>query len=447
MPTQDATPARARALIARARTARAWALVAHARRPVARAARARVLVARARATLDGLEHLVGGMGTAALALIALTGMLGVAVACLSGVGLRLLPAALRGLRVVAGRERTRLSRWGPQLVEPEPVPGEWRAAIGQPAARRELAWMSLHATLGLLYGLIALTLPFAAVRDLLYPLYWWLLPAAETADMGLGWRTDTWPGAIAVSPLSLAWLALALLFVPGLAQMQAWPGRRFLSAGPGTDLALRVAQLTATRAAALDAHATELRRIERSLHDGAQNRLVAVNVLVGAARRALTRDPATADELLERAQDTAEQALAELRAVVRGILPPVLAERSLAGALSGLAAACPVPCRIDAEVPGRFPASVEATAYFVVAEALTNVARHSRASRAVVTVRGTGDRLRVQITDDGRGGAAEAGGSGLGGIRRRAEAHDGTFELASPPGGPTTLVVSLPCGL
>ncbi|MGW4801538.1 sensor histidine kinase, partial [Nonomuraea sp. NPDC004297] len=127
--------------------------------------------------------------------------------------------------------------------------------------------------------------------------------------------------------------------------------------------------------------------------------------------------------------------------------PPVLDERSLPDALSGLAAACPVPCRIDAEVPGRCPASVEATAYFVVAEALTNIAKHSRARRAVVTVRGTGDRLRLSIADDGRGGAAEDGGSGLGGMRRRAEAHDGTFELTSPPGGPTTVIVSLPCGL
>ncbi|MCF6467689.1 sensor histidine kinase [Nonomuraea sp. MG754425] len=410
------------------------------------AAGERALVTRTRAALDGLEHLVGGMGTAALALLALTGLLAVAVSCLAGVGLRLIPTALRGLRAVADRERARLSRWGPEIVSPDPVPGRWRAALAQPAVRRELAWVSLHATLGLLLGVLGLTLPFSGVRDLLYPLYWWLLPASEVVSAGLGWRTDDWPGAFAVSPLSLGWFVLALVFIPGMARMQARPGRRLLAA-PGADLALRVAQLTATRAAALDAHATELRRIERALHDGTQNRIVAVNVLLGAARRAVARDPATADELLDRAQDAAEQALAELRAVVRGILPPVLDERSLPDALSGLAAACPVPCRIDAEVPGRCPASVEATAYFVVAEALTNIAKHSRARRAVVTVRGTGDRLRLSIADDGRGGAAEDGGSGLGGMRRRAEAHDGTFELTSPPGGPTTVIVSLPCGL
>jgi signal transduction histidine kinase len=223
-------------------------------------------------------------------------------------------------------------------------------------------------------------------------------------------------------------------------------GRVLLAPPPGTDLSLRVAELTATRAAALDAHVTELRRIERALHDGTQNRLVAVTVLLGAARRSLERDPAAADAALERAQDAAEQALAELRTVARGILPPALADRGMAGALSGLAAACPVPCRVDVAVPVRCAASVEATAWFVVAEALTNVARHSGATRAAVTVRQAGGRLTVQVTDDGRGGADEAAGSGLSGIRRRVAAHDGVLTLTSPPGGPTTLDVELPCG-
>ncbi|MEV4565382.1 sensor domain-containing protein [Nonomuraea sp. NPDC049419] len=405
--------------------------------------------ARARATLDGLEHLVGGIGTGALALLALVGLVLVGLLCLVGVGLPLLPGALRALRAVADRERARLTRWGPgDLISPDPVPDGWRAAIKQPASRRELAWVLPHATIGLLIGFVGLTLPFSAVRDLLYPLYWQVLPPGETAGAGLGiWDADTFPSALAVSPLSLFWLALTLAFVPAMARLQAWPGRQLLAADPATDLALRVAQLAATRAAALDAHAAELRRIERSLHDGTQNRIVAVTMLLGAARRALARDPATADAVLESAQNAAETALAELRAVVRSILPPVLADRSLPDALTGLAAASPVPCRIDAEVPGRCPASVEATAYFVVAEALTNIAKHSQATRAQVTVRRDDAWLRIEITDDGRGGAAESGGSGLSGIRRRTEAHDGTFALTSPVGGPTTMNVSLPCGL
>lgn len=176
---------------------------------------------------------------------------------------------------------------------------------------------------------------------------------------------------------------------------------------------MRVAELTATRAAALDAHATELRRIERSLHDGTRNRLVAVTVLLGAARRAVPRDPVAAEEILERAQDAAEQALAELRSVARGILPPVLEDRGLAGALTGLAATSVVSCQVDVDVPVRCAASVEATAYFAVAEALTNVSRHSGAGRAAVEVRLHEQRLFARVTDDGVGDAVEGGGSGL----------------------------------
>ncbi|MDH6618190.1 signal transduction histidine kinase [Streptomyces sp. SAI-135] len=171
-----------------------------------------------------------------------------------------------------------------------------------------------------------------------------------------------------------------------------------------------------------------------------------MTVLLGAARRMVARDPAGADELLERAQSAAEQALAELRTVSRSILPPVLADRGLAGALTGLAAQSAVPCTVDVEVPRRCAASVEATAYFVVAEALTNIAKHSGASGATVTVRAPGARLLLRVTDDGRGGADEHAGSGLSGIRRRVAAHDGTLRLTSPPGGPTILEAELPCG-
>ncbi|SEG98016.1 Signal transduction histidine kinase [Nonomuraea solani] len=414
-----------------------------------RPARSWNVFVRGRAAFDGLEHLVGGVGTAILALITLIALAVVALTCLVGVGLYLLPTTLRAVRAVANRERARLSRWGPDvIIDPDPVPPGLRAALLRPATRREVGWLTVHATLGFLGGLVGMTLPFSAVRDLAFPLYWKLLPAGEAAGAAMGlWEVHDWAGAFGVSLLGPVWILIALTATPGMARLQAWPGRRLLATDPGTDLALRVAQLTATRAAALDAHATELRRIERSLHDGTQNRIVAVNVLLGAARRAVRRDPATADAVLERAQDAAEQALAELRAVVRSILPPVLADRSLADALTGLAAACPVPCEVDADVPGRCAASVEATAYFVVAEALTNIAKHSRARRATVMVRRHDDRLQLRITDDGRGGAGQDGGSGLDGMRRRIEAHDGSFELTSPPGGPTTLNVSLPCGL
>ncbi|MEV6930560.1 sensor domain-containing protein [Dactylosporangium sp. NPDC051485] len=394
-----------------------------------------------RAAVDALERLGGGLATgiAALAMLAVVAVSG--LLCAVGVGLWLLPRALRGVRAVADRERARLSRSGREVHSPYPT-----AQNG-----RDLAWLATHATLGNVVGLFGVLTPLLAARDLLFPLYWRALPEGEAAASLGVLVVRTWPGAVSVSLLGVAWLAVAVFGSRSLADLQAWPGRRLLPARAGVDLSLRVTELTATRAAALEAHAAELRRIERSLHDGAQNRLVGVTVLLGAARRALARDPAVADEFLELAQQAAEDALAELRGVARGILPPVLTDRGLGGALAGLAAGCRVPCRVDVRVARRCPASVEATAYFVVAEALTNISRHSGATAAVVSVLRAGDVLSVTVRDDGRGGAEQAragrgSGSGLDGIRRRVAAHDGTFALSSPPGGPTELEVVLPCG-
>ncbi|MPY59959.1 sensor histidine kinase [Streptomyces spongiae] len=391
-------------------------------------------------------QLATGLGTALLALIVLVWLAVTAVLSLVGVGLLMAPAVLGALHALAGRERARLSRYGPDVYAPDPPPTRLRLALVDPTTRRELRWLVRHATFGLLLGLLGVLLPLVALRDSVFPLLWPFAPKeADATSLGFG-NAQTWPEALAVTLLGVGWIAIILGLTPGMARLQAAPGRRFLAAGPDTDLSLRVAELTATRAAALDAHATELRRIERSLHDGTQNRLVTVTVLLGAARRQVARDPAGADELLERAQSAAEQALAELRTVSRSILPPVLADRGLAGALSGLAAECAVPCRTDVEAPERCAASVEATAYFVVAEALTNIAKHSGAGQAAVTVRSRGGRLNLRIEDDGRGGADEDGGSGLTGIRRRVAAHDGTLRVTSPAGGPTTLEVDLPCG-
>ncbi|AIV35236.1 sensor domain-containing protein [Streptomyces sp. MPA0124] len=399
-----------------------------------------------RAARAATGQLVGGLGTAFQALGVLLLSAVAAVTAPAGVGLLLAPLVLRALHALARRERERLARRGVDIVPPDPPPVRLRSALADPTTRRELGWLVRHGTLGLLLGLLGLLLPLCAVRDGTFPLWWRLVPEdATTTSIGVG-TAHTWLDAVAALLLGVGWTAILLGLGPGMARLQAAPARRLLAAGPDTDLSLRVAELTATRAAALDAHATELRRIERSLHDGAQNRLVSVTVLLGAARRMAARDPAGADELLERAQSAAEQALAELRSVARGILPPVLADRGLAGALSGLAADCGVPCRVEADVPERCAAAVEATAYFVVAEALTNVAKHSGAGRASVTARARGGRLRLRVEDDGRGGADEDGGSGLTGIRRRVAALDGTLRLTSPPGGPTVLEVDLPCG-
>ncbi|MGC5053329.1 sensor histidine kinase [Micromonospora sp. DT48] len=410
----------------------------------ARAVRRR-LRDRARTSVDAVEQLVGGLGTSLLSLAVFLLLLLVGLACLVGVGLWLVPSAAKAVRSAADRERARLSL-ARDLPAPPRVPGELRGVLRDPWTRREGAFVAVHATIGFGLGVLGLSLPISAVQYLLFPLYFWMLPPDEGGPGVVIWRIDGLPDALVVALLGVGWLAATVTLGPPMARLQALPGRRLLAPPRDVDTSLRIAELTATRAAALDAHAVELRRIERSLHDGAQNRLVAVTVLLGAARRAVVRDPAQAAEILDRAQQSAELALAELRAVVRGILPPVLDDRGLTGALDGLAVGCPVPCTVEVDVPGRCAASVEATAYFVVAEALTNVARHSGATTAAVTVHRRDDRLRLRVDDDGRGGADEGAGSGIGGIRRRVEAHDGRFTLTSPPGGPTTLLVELPCG-
>lgn len=406
------------------------------------------LVRRARAVFDAVEHLAGGVGTAVLALAALAWLVLVGLLCLAGVGLLLTRTVPRVVRIVAERERGRLSRWGPDELFGAGRPADGlRPALADPVVRRELRWLAVHATFGWIVGLIGLTFALHAVQDMTYPAWWRILPRDDATPTLVPWTVQSERDAVGVGFFGAG---LAVLFVavgPALARLQAWPGRRLLAPPADMDLSLRIAQLSATRAAALDAHATELRRIERSLHDGAQNRLVAVTVLLGAARRALARDPAQAAGVIDQAQDAAEQALAELRAVVRGILPPVLEGRGLAGALSGLAADCAVPCDVDVDVPGRCAVSVEATAYFVTAEALTNIARHSRARRAGVTARRDADVLTLRIEDDGVGGADGRGGTGLTGIRSRVAALDGRVAVTSPPGGPTIIEVELPCGL
>jgi signal transduction histidine kinase len=401
---------------------------------------------RLRVSVDALEHVVGGLGTSILALAALLLLVLVAISALFLVGVLAVPSALRVVRSVAERERGRLSRWGSDLPAPPPLPDGPRAALRDPWMRRELAFVGAHGTVGFALGAFGFTLPISAVEYITFPLWYWLVPPEMGGPGFVFWRIDGFVDSLGVALIGVGWLAATVALGPSIARWQAAIGRSLLAPPRDVDISLRIAELTATRAAALDAHAVELRRIERSLHDGAQNRLVAVNVLIGAARRALDRDPATAGEVLERAQDAAELALAELRTVVRGILPPVLDDRGLSGALAGLAAGSGVPCKIEVDVPGRCAASVEATAYFVVAEALTNVTKHSGARSAAVTVRRAGDRLLISIFDDGRGGADEGGGSGLGGIRRRVEAYDGRFTLTSPRGGPTTIDVELPCG-
>ncbi len=397
-----------------------------------------------RDAFEALDRLAGGLGTALLALGMLLLWPIVGAACLIGVGLPMLPPMLSMTRSLAERERARLGRWGDPVVSPYPEAWPAKGWHADPATWRDLSWLAVHGLAGLVLGLVGIALPITGLRDVTFPLWWRLLPAGE-AGSSLGIPVSGWPGVLAVCLSGVGWLVAAALLGPPMARLQSLPGRRLLAPHPSVDLSERVARLTATRAGALRAHAAELRRIERALHDGSQNRLVAVVVMVAAARRALEREPAGAAPALDRAQAAAEQALAELRGVVRGILPPILEDRGLPGALSALAAGCTVPCELRVGELGHLPLSLETTAYFAVAEALTNLARHSDATRALVELSRRGELLRIVVEDDGRGGAREGEGSGLAGIRRRVEAHDGALTVTSPEGGPTRIEVELPC--
>jgi signal transduction histidine kinase len=347
------------------------------------------------------------------------------------------PVAARVLHAFATRERRRVGAFTGTPV-PETAPPERFAD-----ARRDAVWLVVHGLTGTALGLLGAALPLSAVNGVLVPLYWWAVP--EDDPVASPYPVTSWTGAAFMPVLAAACAAVSLWFTPWLARWQSRWARALLWPPPGARLAMRVAELTASRAAALEAHGAELRRIERDLHDDTQNRIVAVAMHLGIVERALRRDPAAALPLVLKAQDAASDALAGLRGVVRSIYPPVLAERGLDGAVAGLIARCPVPCTLSADDLRRAPAAVESAAYFVVAEALTNVAKHSGATRCSVALACT-DRLVLEVADDGHGGADEQAGSGLAGIRRRVEAHDGRLRLSSPAGGPTILEVSLPCG-
>jgi signal transduction histidine kinase len=208
-----------------------------------------------------------------------------------------------------------------------------------------------------------------------------------------------------------------------------------------------VTELETSREAAVDSAEAERRRIERDLHDGAQQRLVALAVTLGEARQQLDADPDSdaGRELVARSHDEAKAALQEIRDLVRGIHPVILEDRGLDAALSAVVARSPVPVQVDVTLAERLPATVESAAYFVVSEALVNVARHAQAHRAWVTVAKVSDRLLVEVRDDGRGGADEARGTGIAGLRSRVASLGGWMHVTSPPGGPTTLIVELPC--
>jgi len=355
-------------------------------------------------------------------------------------------------RVVGRVERSRVeSLLGVAIADPvRPLPegswwSRWKARFRDRARWKEMAHAVVLLPLGVL-TLVTMVVAWGGSLALLtLPITVGHLPGGSAKF----WLFEVHPGAGAITLAVVGAVGLALAapwLTVATGRLSALESRWLLGPRHDDDLAARVDQLETSRTAAVDSAEAERRRIERDLHDGAQQRLVALAVTLGEARERMGDDPEAGRELVEQSHEEAKAALREIRDLVRGIHPVILEDRGLDAALSAVVARSPVPVTLDVDVPVRPPASVESAAYFVVAEALTNVTRHSGASRAWVSIARQRDRLLVEVRDDGHGGATDATGSGLAGLRSRVTALGGWMHVISPPGGPTNLTVELPCG-
>src|SRR5580704_1921031 len=366
-------------------------------------------------------------------------------------GLWLLPRSAATLRTHAAgllallRRRMLENRWGILLV-PVALLGltvfgvhPWTVAAILACVVTAVRWPLLAA------DLVPVVLIAFAIRGFEIAASWPSLPGLQ--------QPGELYGVIVVTTRQLAMLAGAE--ASAFLVIAAWLVPRTIGAhartalAPGRDLELegRVQRLTETRDLAVDAADTELRRIERNLHDGAQARLIALGMNLRAVERMLPGRPEAALALVAEARETSLLALNDLRDLVRGICPPVLADRGLGHAVRALALDTPFPVDLDINLPGRLSAPVESACYFAVAEALANAVRHSGARRVHIRIQHADGMLRVQVGDDGAGGADPAHGTGLRGVEQRLAAFDGIMAVSSPPGGPTMIAMEVPCAL
>ncbi|MEU8677439.1 sensor domain-containing protein [Streptomyces sp. NPDC048560] len=399
-----------------------------------------------------LAYLLTGVVAGAFALLAIVlfAVTGGALAVVL-VGLPLLAlTALSGIPVAAV-ERRRL-----RLVDRDPAFDLHRT----PAERGLKSWMTARFREQLTWHELGYALLFAVVLwpiDALVVVAGLLLPLSVVATplimatVGDGleakvlkqWTVTSWPEAFGAALIGVVMLALSCYAVGVVAGARAELVRLVIA--PRTDVVGdRVTELVRSRVRLVDAFEAERRRIERDLHDGAQQRIVALTMTLGLAR--LDAPPGPLADQLAKAHEQAGKALVELRELIHGIHPKVLADYGLEAAVADAADRSAVPVEVGLELSGRLPEPVEAAAYFVVCEALANVARHSGAQRAEVTGGHSGGRLFLEIRDDGRGGArTDGGGTGLTGLADRVSVLDGRLSLSSPPGGPTLLRVEIPC--
>jgi signal transduction histidine kinase len=394
-----------------------------------------------------IAQLVGDLFLAAPYLV----LFGVLVAGISSVPafgfgvLMVIPVLLISL-LVGGFERLRVLAF---VGVPVPAPASprqsalWRRLLLDHRSWRAALHLTLISFWGVTVGSVTVALITISLALAALPLYSAALPYGHLALPVDGSLPAVWW----VWLIGVAGLLVLPLVARGLVGVDLALARWLL--GPGSSeqvshLTQRVETLTQTREAAVDSVELERRRIERDLHDGPQQRLVAIAMDLGMAKAKLADDPQSARELLDKAHAASKEAIIEMRQVARGIHPPVLTDRGLDAALSALAARSPAPVTVRIQLTRRPAPTIEAIAYFSVSEALTNVVKHSGARSARVEVSETDDALHVVVSDDGRGGADPSRGTGLSGLRQRLSAVDGTLSVDSPPGGGTRLIMSLP---
>ena len=407
--------------------------------------------------------LAGGRGLA-VAIVGLAGSITLFVSAVVsivlvplGIGIVTTPWVLTGVRGFADWRRAVAAEWYgvriPSAYRPMPKGANpWTRCfhmLGDRATWRDLGWLPIDMTAGFITALLPAAL-------LCYPLEGFALALGLWRVFTDGTHVGWWYGFVPISGQGSALLAGALgavllvasyYLTPPLLRLHFLLTRAVLAPGQG-ELAERVRVLTETRRDAVDTSAAELRRIERDLHDGAQARLVAMGMDLGTIEALLEKNPAKAKELLVRARESSAEALTELRDLVRGIHPPVLAERGLGDAVRALALRLPLPSEVSVDLPeGRADAPVESAAYFAVSELLTNAVKHSGADRLWVDLHHADGRLRITVTDNGGGGARIGAGSGLTGVERRLGTFDGVLAVSSPAGGPTMVTMEIPCAL